>query len=169
MKQKSTEAPQRGYSAGRKFQLMDETIHDPYQSKAKLQEPTACPDCDAVYRSGRWKWGLGSGHNHLTRCPACQRIHDKFPAGYVSIKGNYAVAHRDELLSVARNIEAREKAEHPLQRIMNIESVADQIIITTTDIHLARGIGDALHRAHQGELDYHYEPGQYLLRVNWER
>jgi hypothetical protein len=169
MKQKLLGIPQREYSAGRKLQRLDETIHDPYQSKAKLREPTACPDCDAVYRNGRWVWGLGSGHNRLVRCPACQRIHDKFPAGYVTIEGEYATAHRDELLNIARHIEAKEKAEHPLQRIMDVENVGDQIIITTTDIHLARGIGDALHHAHQGELNYHYEPGQYFLRVSWER
>jgi hypothetical protein len=169
MNQKAIGTPQRGFSPGRKLQLMDDTVHDPYQSKVKLPEPTACSDCGAVYRNGRWKWGIESGHNHLTRCPACQRIHDKFPAGYVNIKGRYVSAHREELLSIARNLEVKEKAERPLQRIMDIESTEEQIIITTTDIHLARGIGDALHRAHQGALDYHYEPGQYLLRVNWER
>jgi hypothetical protein len=39
--------------------------------------------------------------------------------------------------------------------------------VTTTDIHLARGMGEALHRAYQGELEYHYNPEQNLLRVIW--
>jgi hypothetical protein len=39
--------------------------------------------------------------------------------------------------------------------------------VTTTDIHLARGMGEALHHAYQGELEYHYNPEQNLLRVIW--
>jgi hypothetical protein len=41
--------------------------------------------------------------------------------------------------------------------------------ITTTDIHLARGIGEALHHAYQGELEYHYHEKDNLLRVVWTR
>lgn len=32
-------------------------ILDPYQVQQKLPEPTACGQCGAVYRHGRWKWG----------------------------------------------------------------------------------------------------------------
>jgi hypothetical protein len=41
--------------------------------------------------------------------------------------------------------------------------------VTTTDIHLARGIGDALHSAYKGELEYHYNKEENLLRVEWRR
>jgi hypothetical protein len=162
--------PARGaFVEGRKMQIMDDTVHDPYQAKGKLHEPTQCPECNAVFQDGRWQWGFGSGHTHSALCPACHRIKDKFPAGYVTIAGPYALNHRVELLKIARNHEARAKAEHPLQRIMDIETVPDHVTVTTTDIHLARGIGEALHHAHQGELNFHYEPGQYLLRVHWKR
>ena len=52
---------------------------------------------------------------------------------------------------------------------MRIEDQDDGIQITTTDIHLARGIGEALHHAYQGELEYHYNERENLLRVVWER
>jgi hypothetical protein len=38
--------------------------------------------------------------------------------------------------------------------------------ITTTDIHLTRGIGEALHHA---QLEYHYNDEETLLRVMWQR
>jgi hypothetical protein len=41
--------------------------------------------------------------------------------------------------------------------------------ITTTDAHLGRGIGEALHHAYQGDLDYHYTDKKYLVRVHWRR
>ena len=39
----------------------------------------------------------------------------------------------------------------------------------TTDIHLPRRIGEALHHAHRGELDFHYDKEAYAIRVSWRR
>ncbi len=100
-------------------------------------------------------------------CPACHRIHDKFPAGFVTLKGEYSKLHREELLQLVKNIAERAKREHPLERIMAIEDEKDAILVTTTNIHLARGIGEALHHAHHGELEFHYNDEQNLLRVHW--
>lgn len=41
----------------------------------------------------------------------------------------------------------------------------DGILETTTEIHLARGIGEALHHAFKGELEFHYNQLESLLRV----
>lgn len=72
-------------------------------------------------------------------------------------------------MQLIQHREAQEKGEHPLQRIMAIEKTKQGTLVTTTDIHLARGIGEALHHAYQGELEFHYNPDQNLLRVNWSR
>ena len=40
--------------------------------------------------------------------------------------------HGDEIVRLARNTEALERAEHPLQRIMAVERTDDRIVITTT-------------------------------------
>ena len=48
-----------------------------------------------------------------------------------------------ELINLARNEEAAEKSEHPLNRIASIEQVDAGIVIKTTDIHLPRRIGEA--------------------------
>lgn len=77
--------------------------------------------------------------------------------------------HGDEVRSLIRNVEAREKSEHPLQRIMSIEETDGNLRITTTDIHLAFDICDALHHAYKGDLDFHYNKAEYLLRVHWQR
>lgn len=150
-------------------QLFPEKIHDPYMHRLKPPEPTVCPDCKAIFSEGRWQWGSVSAQAHETLCPACHRIRDHFPAGYVTLSGPFFAAHRDEILQLARHEEAREKAEHPLERIMNIEASADGVMITTTDIHLARDIGDAAKHAYQGELEFHYNDDENLLRVHWKR
>ena len=153
----------------RRDRLVQENRHDPYKAKHKLPEPTVCPQCGAVFHDGHWQWGEKPPGAHEEMCPACHRIQDEFPAGYVTVSGAFFKDHREELLHLARNEEERAKAEHPLKRIMNIENQDDGVLITTTDIHLARGIGEALHHAYQGELEYHYNEQENLLRVVWER
>jgi len=158
-----------GFHPVRRDRLIQDIRHDAYKAKHKLPEPTVCPNCGAVFHEGRWQWMDRPASAHEETCPACHRIHDEFPAGFVSVSGTFFKEHRDELLHLARNEEDRAKAEHPLKRIMNIEEQDDGILITTTDIHLARGIGEALHHAYQGELEYHYNEQENLLRVMWQR
>lgn len=158
-----------GFQPVRRDRLLQEDRHDPYQAKQKLPEPTVCPECGAVFHNGRWQWLARPAQAHEASCPACQRSRDKMPAGYVSISGDFFASRRDELLHLIRNEEARAKAEHPLKRILDIEDENGGALVTTTDIHLARGIGEALHHAYQGELEYHYNEQEQLLRVAWQR
>lgn len=163
------QSPPAGFHAIRRDRLLQEAVHDSYKSKGKLPEPSICADCGAVFHGGRWQWLPKPKDAHQTLCPACHRMHDHFPAGYVSLSGNFFPAHEQEILQLVRHREAQEKTEHPLQRIMAIEKTEHGTMVTTTDIHLARGIGEAVHYAYQGELEFHYNPDQNLLRVNWSR
>jgi hypothetical protein len=153
----------------RQDRLIRERVHDPYMSKSKLPEPAVCPQCHAVYHQGRWTWMPPPATVHREMCPACLRIRDKYPAGFLTLSGPYLQEHKADIINLAHNEEAAEKAEHALHRIMAVEEDADQVLITTTDIHLPRRIGEALHRAHRGELDFHYEEEGSLLRVSWQR
>jgi len=158
-----------GFEPVRRDRMVQETRHDPYQAKHKLPEPTVCPQCGAVFHDGRWQWLARPAGADEEMCPACHRIHDGYPAGFVTVEGSFFKQHREELLHLVRNEETRAKAEHPLKRIMQIEDKDDGLLVTTTDIHLARGIGEALHHAYQGELEYHYNERENLLRVVWSR
>lgn len=160
---------QPGFHPIRRDRLLQESVHDSYKIKGKLTEPTSCPDCGAVFHQGHWQWLPLPAHAHQASCPACHRTRDHFPAGYVSLSGDFFDSHEAEILSLIKHHAAQEKSEHPLQRIMSIEKSAQGSLITTTDIHLARGIGEALHHAYQGELEFHYNPEQALLRVTWTR
>jgi NMD protein affecting ribosome stability and mRNA decay len=160
----------KGRHGGRIDRRVQEMDHDPYHPKAKLPEPTRCPDCGAVYHEGRWQWTATPPEGaHETRCPACRRIHDRVPAGRLTLSGDYFQAHRDEILHIVQNVETREKERHPLARIMAVEDADDGVRVTFTDPHLARGAGEAVHHAHQGELDFHYVDEDTALRVSWRR
>ncbi len=142
---------------------------DPYRASSKPPDPTQCPRCHAVFHQGRWTWATAPEDPHLQTCPACQRIQDHFPAGYLTIKGSFFGEHRDEILHLIRNHEEAEKAQRPLQRIMDIEEQRDGVQVTTTDSHLARGIAEALHSAYQGDLKMRYSRDENLVRASWTR
>jgi NMD protein affecting ribosome stability and mRNA decay len=145
-------------------------VHDPYKSKRKLAEPAVCPGCNAVFRNGRWQWAdAWPADAPRETCQACHRVHDRYPAGILTLAGDYARGHRTEIVNLARRIERDELAQHPLHRIMNIESRGEGLVITTTDIHLPRRIADAVRHAHKGVLQVHYDREGYLLRVLWTR
>lgn len=154
--------------------IITEREHDAYHSHRKPQGPTVCPGCGLAFAHGRWQrpsWPMPAAPNgaHEELCPACRRIRDHLPAGYLHLEGEFLAAHRDEVINAVRRCEARARTEHPLQRIVAIDTVPDGLLVTTTDQHLARRIGQSLHRAWRGRLAFHYEAGQPLLRVHWQR
>ncbi len=156
----------------RRDRLIRERVHDTYKMRSKPPEPTVCPDCHAVFQKGRWQWATANGHAEVyaSLCPACHRIRDRCPGGYLSLGGAFFQAHADEILHLARNVEAREKGAHPLRRIMGVESRDGGVEITTTDMGLARDIGEAINDAYKGgELDYEYTNEANILQVSWTR
>src|SRR5262249_51763980 len=135
---KSRNASTQASRSGRRIfgRAQRDDVLDPYQARQKLREPAACRECGAVYRHGRWHWGLKPSEAREEMCPACQRIQDGLPAGILRLQGGFAQQHEHELISLALNEEAVEKREHPLNRIASVEQVDAGIVIKTTDIHL---------------------------------
>ncbi len=85
------------------------------------------------------------------------------------LKGTFAAQQTEQVMGVIKNIETKENKEHPLARIMSIDTTPDGLVVSTTDAHLPRQIGEALKHAYHGELDIHYGEGEDSVRVNWTR
>lgn len=147
--------------------IFHDRVHDSYKNQGKPLEPSVCSECHAIFHAGRWQWGQAPENAHQTTCPACHRIRDHFPAGFLTMKGEFFRSHHDEIMQLVHNHEKYAGAEHPLKRIMEETDKDGETVVSTTDIHLARSMGEALHSSYQGELVFHYNPGQNLLRVNW--
>ena len=160
---------QRRAGRHRQEQLLVGFASDPYRPRRKVRGATRCAGCAAVSYRGRWSWRATPSHAAAGLCPACRRIRERLPAGLVRLSGPFLQAHRDELLNRVRRCEESERREHPVQRIMSIETRNDEVLVTTTDAHLARRIGAALRHAYKGELDYRYGKDDPLLRVSWMR
>lgn len=154
---------------GRKDRLLKEKRHDVYQERHKWPEPTLCPDCGALFINGHWTWSKTLAPANQATCPACRRIGERCPAGYIEVKGPFFNEHRTEILNLIRNIESQEKEGHPLERIMALSLTPETVLVTTTGLHLARRIGEALTRAYAGNLSFDYAVGEHRIRVHWER
>lgn len=142
---------------------------DPYRVRNKLSEPSVCPTCGAVYHEGRWQWLARPEHAKEVACSACRRTAERLPAGYVYIDGTFAAQHRVELLELIDHRAARARAEHPMQRVMSVETEGETTVVTTTDLHLARDLGSALKSAFQGALELKYSQDENLVRAYWRR
>ena len=143
--------------------------HNAYRSDCKLPDTTMCRECHASIHDGRWQWLEAPVGSNQVLCPACRRIHDDFPAGFVSVEGDFFPKHRVELVHLVETRASHATAEHPLRRLIGAEDTPEGVMFTTTDIHLAREIGDALHAAYGGEVSFHCADEQDLLRVHWKR
>lgn len=159
-------AIRRGSRRDRTIQPHD---HDMYRMPRKPEEPSRCPDCGATFERGRWNWGRKTTEAAKLRCPACSRIRDRAPMGIVTLSGEFLQQRREEIMNLVSHEEATAKGAHPLARLMGVEDNADRTVISTTDLHLARRIGEALHDAYGGELRLQYLRGRDFVRVTWQR
>ena len=87
----------------------------------------------------------------------------------MALGGGFFLAHRDEILHLVRHCAEKEKATHPVQRIMAIRDTKDGVLVTTTDAHLARNLAERVHNAYKGSLAFSYNKDENLLRASWKR
>ncbi len=152
---------------------------DPYIPRKGSSAVGICPKCRAIYRNKRWvidekefaaRTRKGAGEAIAwTRCPACRKIEDRFPAGVVTLSGGYLRDHRDDILNLIRNEEKRAMGFNPLERIIRMEDKGETLEIATTNEKLAQRIGREVRKACRGTVEYKRSEDSKLLRVNWAR
>lgn len=153
----------------RRDRMVQEYQHDTYKLRGKLAEPTICTECGAVFHKGRWTWASRPDKAYEIVCPACMRVRDKYPKGLLTLKGSFKDEHTEEIMGLIRNTEEQEKQQHPLSRVMDLEQQHEGLVVTTTDTHLPRRIGEALHHAYHGDLQFHYDQDEDFIRITWVR
>ncbi len=153
----------------RRDKLIKEARHDIYEERVKLPNNTRCTDCGAVVLEGRWTWETTAEEVKDAQCPACRRVEDGNPAGYVEIRGDFFKVHRKEIINLIKNIGKAEKEEHPLERIVAISDEEGKLVVTTTGVHIARRMGEALFRAYKGDYELQYAEDDTSVKVYWSR
>jgi NMD protein affecting ribosome stability and mRNA decay len=149
-----------------------DTEKDPYLPKIGPLDMAVCRKCNAVYSGKRWSLSAKPkpGKKGISvLCPACRKIKDRFPRGYVTIKGGFLKAHRDEILNLIRNKEQRAAYLNPLERIIETRERNGEMEVQTTTEKLAQRIGQMLKKAFSGDVEYKWSSDVKLARVIWTR
>ena len=147
-----------------------DTGHDAYREREHVPEPSYCGGCGVIREEGRWAWGARAKGAPEHTCPACRRIADNYPAGFLELSGDFLASHREEIGNLIKNEAEAESREHPLNRLMHMEPAGEGgLSITTTDVHLPRRIGEALHGAYKGEFNYEYAEDDTVVHGTWRR
>lgn len=126
-----------------------------------------CDDCGLVQHRGKWYRGapplapLKAG-----RCPACQRVRERYPAGTLRLPLGF-LTHKKEVLALIRNVEKHERVEHPLERLMDVEESDGRLVVTTTGVHLARQIAHKLAKLFHAKPRFRFADGEELVHVDW--
>lgn len=127
-----------------------------------------CRGCGVVQHAGKWYRGappLAKLEPGL--CPACKRVRDGYPAGTIRLHPSF-LRHLEEIGRLVRNVERAERAEHPLERLMEIGESGGKLVITTTGIHLARQIAHKIARRFHRKARLRYADQEDLVHVDWD-
>ncbi|TAH37227.1 MAG: ATPase [Planctomycetota bacterium] len=139
-----------------------------YALLAKRAGAFVCDDCGVVQYAGKWRWGAPPRVEIQTgRCPACQRIRERYPAGTIRLPRAF-LERREEILHMIHNVERARKAENPLERLMEVKESGGRLVITTTGTHIARQIAHRLARRFHQKARIRYAADESLIRVDWE-
>ncbi len=147
---------------------------DPYLKDISPDDMAVCGTCEAVYYKKRWTMKRATVGAAVAKkktavvCPACRKVRDRFVGGFVTIKGGFAKAHKDEILRLVKNKEGIAMRHNPLDRIIEIKEKRGAIEVTTTTEKLAQRIGRMLHKTFDGEVEYKWAEAN-MARVIWSR
>jgi len=150
---------------------------DSYLPRGANRSISVCESCRAVNMNKRWyaegkvtESALKTHASEKVLCPACLKIQDNFPGGIVTLKGDYVLPHKNDLMTVIHNEEERARKLNPLERVMSVKESGDGgLVISTTNERLAQRFGRAIKRAFHGTVTYGWSHDNKLVRVEWLR
>lgn len=152
-----------------------DTDKDPYLTSAVPEDPSSCKKCGSVYHDKRWVNKDEASEDLLMKakpaalCPACRKIRDNYPEGFLLLEGDFVKEHREEILNLLRNKESLAQSINPLERIITLKEREGVIEVATTTEKLAQRMGQILSRAFNREAEFKWSSDTKMARVIWRR
>lgn len=139
--------------------------------------PRVCKRCGALYMKRRWTTAANYpsslravAASSIVVCPACQMVGARKFAGEVRVSGDFVAAHRAEIERLIRNEAGRAAEDNPMARLVSIRREApNRLTVRTTTEHLAKRLGQALHKALKGSVHYGFSHENKFAHVTWSR
>ena len=150
-------------------------LNEPYELAAG-QEAAVCQECHALYQGKRWLFDeklyaklAGAGKVRQVVCPTCRKIKDHYVEGYLTLSGEFLVAHKDELVTLLENEAAKVGKRSCDDRIVQQVQEGEKLVVETTTDKLAQHLGRAVYKAYKGDLSFRWSEGNKFVRVYWTR
>jgi len=137
------------------------------QACGVLLEKADCKTCESVLQNEGCLWSSFAESARGETCSLCNRIQGDCLLIVLVLGGLFVKTHRYELLNCVFTEAKNEYLSCPMKRIVAIEEHMGRVWVATSDIGLARKIGDALSQTFRGRLDYFYNAENNCLRVEW--
>lgn len=157
-----------------KRKAMD-TSGDPYLRMKEPEGWAICKRCRSVHYDKHWVLPENF-HGKLPEegvqealCPACRKISEEYPEGYIHLEGAFVKEHRQEIINTIKNKEEITKHYNPLERIMDIREHDSSIEVTTTTGKLAQKIGKILSKSFNKKAEYKWSEDTRVARIVWKR
>ena len=124
--------------------------------------------CGLYQMRGIWHEGHPPlGELREGTCPACERQRSGAAAGRLHVPERL-VEPLEDVVGLIQNCERHERAEHPLERLMEIRKDRSGLWVTTTGPHLARRIAHGLARRFHEKPRFRFGAGRGELRIDWQ-
>lgn len=132
-------------------------------------DPGLCSGCGVVFEHGRFKWKLPPPEQaRPIVCPACRAQREEYARGLLRVRGAQLQALEPEIQALVEKVAAYESQHHPLERILAVVRLDDELEICTTYEYLARRLAETLHQAWHGDMHYAYTYYDQRLTIVWE-
>ena len=136
-----------------------------------------CPLCNAIYDGHRWvpepdealRKEAARRNPAKEKCPGYLRIERRQVEGVVTLKGDFLQTHKDDLMNLVHRVERKGRRRNVAARLMSVTENDHQVVIETTDDHLAERIGKEVEKAFKGELAIKWQEKDRFVRVTWTR
>lgn len=136
---------------------------DSYRPIGKIQ-PAICTQCRATHWDGRWRWDDTQPNLVPVVCPACERTRAGV-AAHVLVLCGALPPHWNEVKGMIGNVERTEILEHPMERVMGIEVGDDNVLVSTTGMHIARRLVAAIVRRFRTHVRLQF--AEKSTRIDW--
>lgn len=136
-----------------------------------------CPRCGAVYDGHRW---IPEPDEELLRelkkkkpgekmCPGDLRLEKRQVEGVVTLKGVFLLEHMEEIRNLINRVAKLGRQRNVAARIFEVVQTDHELVIETTDEHLAERMGKEVQKAFKGNLDIKWQEKDSFARVSWRR
>jgi hypothetical protein len=126
----------------------------------RLQEPSACDRCGALFQRRVWRRSGPISPALLARvkwvtCPACMQARVDVH-GRVRIEGEQVATHEDLIRRRIENVGARAAATQPERRVLSVDRVDGGLEVLTTSQKLAHRLVHELKKVLGGKATYEW-------------